>query len=626
MRPLLAAIALLLLVRLPFLNQPIQGDDFYYLAGAQHAQIDPLHPNHARYVFQGVEVDMRGHPHPPLNAWFLAAVLALTGDINEITFHLAYLLFSVIAVISMWSIARRFSKSPLWATLFFIATPAFMVNGTSLESDLPLLSFWMASIALFIHDKPALAAISMALAALSGYQALALIPILAAYSWTRGAGFRLRSTLVPLVPLFTLALWQLYERATTGDLPVTVLAGYFETYNLHSLSNKFKNATALTVHLSWLIFPALLIQKTRLFLITFTASATAAAFIDPNPLFFLSIALGISFLITLLRTIAKDHFLLLWTLIFFSFALVIFFAGSARYLLPIAAPVIILTLNRLHSRKRLLAAGLCLQLALGFALAHANYAHWDGYRRFIASLSLENKRVWINGEWGMRYYAESAGALPIVRGQAVRPGDMVLSSRLALPIPYTTGGGVLAPLAQEEISSINPLRLIGLNSRSAYSTANDGVRPFDISSHPFDVVRADVVIQRAPTLSFLPMNAPEADTQIVSGVYQLESNAWRWASTRAVVLLKNPPKPSRLQATFRIHHPSPGRRVRLLLDGALIDEQQYAAPGLYTIQSPAKTTGPSSTVSLTIDRGFQVPGDNRELGFILVSIGFLPVP
>ena len=71
--------AIVLAIRLPFLDQAIQGDDIYYLAGAQHAQIDPAHPNHARYAFLGDMVDMRGHPHPPLNVWCLAALLAVFG-------------------------------------------------------------------------------------------------------------------------------------------------------------------------------------------------------------------------------------------------------------------------------------------------------------------------------------------------------------------------------------------------------------------------------------------------------------------------------------------------------------------------------------------------------------------
>src|SRR5258708_5619615 len=109
-------VLLVVLLRLPFLNQAIQGDDLYYLAGAQHALIDPLHPNHARYVFGGQMVDMRGHPHPPLDSWILAGLLAIFGDVNEATFHAVYLLFPVITVVAVWWLARRFAGNATWPT------------------------------------------------------------------------------------------------------------------------------------------------------------------------------------------------------------------------------------------------------------------------------------------------------------------------------------------------------------------------------------------------------------------------------------------------------------------------------------------------------------------------------
>src|ERR1700678_4188953 len=95
-------------LRLPFLHQAIQGDDLYYLYGAEHAQIDPLHPDHARYVFRGELADMRGHSHPPLNSWILGGLLAAFGDVKEVQFHLAYIAFSLIAAMAMLSLARRF--------------------------------------------------------------------------------------------------------------------------------------------------------------------------------------------------------------------------------------------------------------------------------------------------------------------------------------------------------------------------------------------------------------------------------------------------------------------------------------------------------------------------------------
>jgi len=192
----LAIVALAILLRVPFLNQPVQGDDVYYLYGAEHAQIDPLHPLNTDYMFLGDMVDMRGHPHGPVNPWILAILLAALGDIREVPFHLAYALFSVIAALSMWSLARRFCERPLIATLLFLAVPAFVVNGNSFEADLPFLAFWMASVALFIKavDQKSIAAlagsaIAGALAGLTAYQAVLLTPILAVYLFERRRNF-----------------------------------------------------------------------------------------------------------------------------------------------------------------------------------------------------------------------------------------------------------------------------------------------------------------------------------------------------------------------------------------------------------------------------------------------------
>jgi hypothetical protein len=263
----LIVVALVLLIRLPFLNQAIQGDDVYYLAGAQHAQIDPAHPNHGRYVFLGDMVDMRGHPHPPLNAWALAALLAWRGDVQEVPFHAAYILFSLIAAFSVWSLARRFSTQPTLATALFVFTPAFVVNGNSLEADIPFLAFWLASIALTVKaiDRRswgwlACSVLAAALAAMAAYQAVLLAPILSVYLWLKD-----RKWWPAWVALFAapaaLAAWQLYERMSSGEVPAGVLFAYFQTYGFQALAAKAASSAALVGHTGWMLFPALAVPR-----------------------------------------------------------------------------------------------------------------------------------------------------------------------------------------------------------------------------------------------------------------------------------------------------------------------------------------------------------------------------
>jgi len=58
--------AVVLLLRLPFLNQAVQATMFYFLAGAEHAQIEPLHSQpHELHVSRR----SRGHARPSGIAW-----------------------------------------------------------------------------------------------------------------------------------------------------------------------------------------------------------------------------------------------------------------------------------------------------------------------------------------------------------------------------------------------------------------------------------------------------------------------------------------------------------------------------------------------------------------------------
>jgi len=572
------------LVRLPFLTQAIQGDDYFYLAAAQHAQIDAAHPHHAEYIFLGERVSMRGHPHPPGDAWILAGLLAVFGDIYEVPFHLAYLVLSMLAALSMLALARRFvPERALEATLLFCSVPAFLVNGNSFESDLPFLAFWMLSFALI--DRPRWAALAIAGCALMAYQSVVMIPILGLWLWQRGE-LKQRWWLLT-IPVVVLAGYQLFELAATGQLPALILNQHFQTYKFQSSERKIRSAIALTGHLVVMFTP-----------IGFWA---------------------------LLRR--RDRFLSAWVALFFAAALVLFFAGSARYLLPLAAPFAILVALYYARRPVWIWSCVALQLALGLSLAWVNYQHWQGYRDFAveAMRDTANKRVWVNADWGLRFYAEAQGALPIVRGQALRPGDLLIGSKLSTQVDYTTGGGQAVEQMRREIRPTLPLRIIGLGSRSGYSSADFGLWPFDISTAPVDVVTLSLIVERKPELSWLPMNAASAEAQIVSGLYSLEENKWRWTGQRAVMLVKPPAGTAPLAAEIYIPDSAPGRTVVMRLNGVEVARKTFAGPDSYRLESgPVSAAGDSATVELSIDRDFSAPGDNRKLGFILTGVGFAP--
>jgi hypothetical protein len=586
-RGLWLALAFVLLVRLPFLNHPVQGDDDIYITEAAHAQIEPLHPANVKYVFRGDTVDLRGHSHPPLNAWPLALLVAVFGEVKEVPFHAAYIVFSLIAVWAMWALARKFSPQPVWATLLLCAVPVFVVNGNSFEADIPFLAFWLASIALYVSGRSAWAALAMALAAVEAYQAVFLTPVLAAWWWLERDARKppkWNRLWLTLTPVGVLAAVQIFERLSTGSVPAAVLTGYFSHYGFQQIAAKLRSALALAIHF-WFIVCPILIPGTALLAWRY-------------------------------RRDRNVQFLAAWVAIFFAGAAIVFFAGSARYLLPIAAPVALLA-SRLPARW--LALGFAAQLALSLGLAFENCDHWSAYRSLAPTIERlpDGHRVWVDGEWGLRYYLEQAGALPLTKAQKLRPGDLVVSSALGHAVPLTDPA---TPILQVAIRSGIPLRILGLESHSGFSDASAGLWPFGVSSGVIDRVTAYSIGERHVTREFLPMDAPEAREQIVSGIYEDH-----WMGGTAVVALKAPDAPRKLRLAFFLPNASPARRIILKLDGREIASQEYADPGAHVLESaPVRPEGKTGTVEIAISPTFHAPGDARDLGAVVTSVGFVP--
>jgi hypothetical protein len=610
--------AVVLALRLPFLNQPIQGDDLYYLYAAQHAQIEPLHPKHTQFVFQGETVDMRGHPHGPLNGWILGILLAILGDVREVPFHAVYTLFSLIAAWAMWSLAARFCERPLLATLLFIAVPAFVVNGNSFEADLPFLACWMAAIALFVRavDQESLwmlaaSSVPAELAGATSYQAVFLTPILGAYLWHHSPRWQI-AWLAAFAAPAAIASLEGFERST-GALPAAMLAGYMQSHGLQALASKARSAAALVVHSGWIVSPLLVFAAVRGRWPWALAGATAilAAIFDPNPLFWLSMACGV---MVLIWTIRHGKFLGWWIAVFFCGALIVFFAGSARYLLPMAGPVAILIARA--ASPGLLWTGFALQFALSVLLAAANYQQWNAYRAFAASWApqVAARRVWVNAEWGLRYYLESEGALPLKRDQVLQPGELIVTSDLPGTLPRNAP---MAQVAQEEITPAIPLRLISLSGRSAFSSAARGLLPFEISRAPADRVRVETVLERKAELSYLDPRDAASRAQLVSGIYPDG-----WMGAQATVLLKSPGKAAPLRVEVFIPPDAPARKVQMLVGTQVIAEDTFPKPGSYALAAPYEAPSASVSVTLTVDKTHRVAGDERDLGAVVTGVGF----
>ena len=396
-RDLLLLAAFTLALHAPFVRQPVQGDEVTYLDMAAHVLQHPLTPLDFQYVFQGHMVDANGHPHPPFNAYILALAWLVRGHFSILFFHCFYLVFPLAIAFATYALARRFTTRPLWAALLVAASPIVQVNTNTLAGpEAPALALLLIGAAALFESWFWLAGIALALAGMTALQALALPPILLLtylLGWrrsTNGSGASdvdvglltlLKRNRPPLgalcaiaAPYLALGAWQALQWALTGRLPAAVLAGYAANPNLSGAAVKAASALALLAHLGVLVTVVPLAWR-RLWGIA--PGLLAAYLVTGYPwweraLLAIFVALGINALLWLWES-RRQPVLAAWCLLYFAFACVAFFAGAARYLLPLAAPMVILFVIQFRDRPRILWLALAVNVVLGLNISFAAY-------------------------------------------------------------------------------------------------------------------------------------------------------------------------------------------------------------------------------------------------------------
>ena len=553
-RPLLLLGAFTLLLHLPFIFQPVQGDEVNYLDMAKQVLERPLTPLNFRYVFQGREVDMAGHPHPPLNAYILALLWVLWGGFSPLFFHATYLLFALTISFAAYALAARFTTQPLWAALLVASSPLVQLNTNTLAGpEGPTLAFLLLGAALYLRERFLAGGIFLALAGFTALQALALPPILLlSYVWRRTRPPR-AAWAAAAAPFLLLIAWQTLQFVLTGRMPIAVLLGYMIGPTFGKLSLKGANALALLQHLGVLVT---LLPLSRLRPVLLLPGLLAAVLVSGYPwweraMLLVFVSLGIHALLWLWNTRDSEPFLAGWCLLYFAFALGAFFAGAARYLLPLVAPMVLMVVRQCATRPRWLALALAFNTFLGLNLSFAAYE----FSRVYAQLQPPPGPTFlVNGEWGFRYHMIRSGGRVLEQSSVPNPGGWIISSELSLAGNYGSLAEALAvPLEVEELSVRSPLRLVDRYAHSGFSSVTFGLLPFSFSRRPVDR------ITYARTSPFLNLEAPWTPTQFDGRLVYLPAPGETirlplepaWESLRLALFARETG-----QATFRIWDPS----------------------------------------------------------------------
>lgn len=172
-----------------FLNKPYHIDDVLFLRMSDLLPFWLIGDQTGTVEFLGrvyENLSPYESTHPPFIPYFLKwiSLLSEPGRHTFWIYHLSYLVFPALVLVA----ARFFSQvrhfRPVWVW-FLIFSPIFFVNATNLMADIPMLSFWVASLCAVLcycetegRSWVWLAMGGTLAALMTSYQSIALLPLI----------------------------------------------------------------------------------------------------------------------------------------------------------------------------------------------------------------------------------------------------------------------------------------------------------------------------------------------------------------------------------------------------------------------------------------------------------------
>lgn len=219
------------LLRLLWLDRPegaLVFDEKYYVNAAR--VIAGVQPQQETYLDKPLGLDPNVE-HPPLAKVVTAGSIRLLGD-NAYGWRIPSVLFGTLAVFLMYRIGRRVSGDP-YLGLLVAALLAFdnltFVHGRIFTLDISMLAFLLLGIDQYLHGRPVVAGLALALAALCKLPGGFGLLVLGAYEllrlYPRPAGpWRL------LLQAARPALWRLARLGVTFTLAFVLLLGVLDFF------------------------------------------------------------------------------------------------------------------------------------------------------------------------------------------------------------------------------------------------------------------------------------------------------------------------------------------------------------------------------------------------------------
>lgn len=530
-----------------FAQKPFHIDDSAFLEIAENILQHPWDPFHGKVALVDHDYEIfkllgktpntfESMSHPPLVPYLMAAVIKLSGGVDEFVLHLAFLIFPIMAALSAFYIAIRFCDAPLLAVLLLVTCPIFMVNAQNLMTDVPALALTLCSLAVFVYavdrQKTSFAVISGILAGLSAltrYPGLITPLLLVAYSVISRKGFRL-SILAAAISIFIFGIWVGQNIAVYSTPHIWASYQFYKDfYADHSfgfqdsvvkaLSNfaavggcafvpimflfffrkkKFSIAFGISVAVSavlllWLKTRTdILADYTTLQVVTLFCFFLAGVFVVAEPVHIV------------LRAFKEPNtqsnrqqsfkFLAVWLLLTLIPTLFLLPFGTGRYMLPVLFPLIlILTIapaENFRPGRKALPAIIAVTFVVGLVLSWTDFEFALSYKVFPQTIreTYRKDKLWFIGEWGFRYYMKQKGGVYLLsEDNTPSSGDIIIRPEIAGL--HRMGEPVSRRCLEYDpflVFTLNPVRVMNYEAKAGFYGHGFGLLPFSHSEGPLE--------------------------------------------------------------------------------------------------------------------------------------------
>lgn len=474
------AVALFVLLTVPFLGAAHKIDDPLYLRMARHVLAHPLDPFAGpSFWHERPATFLLDLYNPPLIAYLLALPVALDGG-REITVHAFMLVIGVAALLACswagasWGVPRSY-------TLLLAVSPAVCVSAVGAMTDLPFLLFCALAWGLAGRGRGAPAGVAVATSALTKYVGLLNLPLaLLALRrpWRRGI-------VAAAVAAAIFGAYCAWNVATYGVLHIRA-AGRFQELGL---ARQSELAASFVASLGLVGLPALLglLRWSRgLVLVAVVSALTGALLLRDGPgsplLALVAFGAGGALLAAAAAATWRvgDPFLrcAFWAFALHACAGVYF--GTARYLLPTLPPLLWLLVRGGLVREEVSRARFVTSVAVSSVLAvvflRADAAEaklWRDAARALPSAG----RGFQTGRWGFDWYASERGYRALSPRERLREGDVIAEPSQIHTVPPTPAqAAVLAPQSVLHLPSPR-LRVMDAETGAGYYSSGWGLLP-----------------------------------------------------------------------------------------------------------------------------------------------------